>query len=75
MQVEAEVLFVEEQAVCAVSLEVVPDLFDGIEFRRIAREPLDVQAWVLPSDFFDDGSLVDLCLIPQQDYLSSEMTQ
>lgn len=42
VQVEADVLFVEEQAVCAVSFEVVPDLFNGIEFRCVAREPLDV---------------------------------
>ena len=44
MQVEADVLFVKKQTVCAMSLKVIPDLFYRVEFWCVAREPFDVKA-------------------------------
>ena len=49
MKVVADILPVAGQAIGCMSLEIVPDLLDGIEFRSITWEPLDMQARVILS--------------------------
>ena len=43
MKVVADILPVARHTVGRVSLEIVPDLLGGVEFRGIAGEPLDMQ--------------------------------
>jgi hypothetical protein len=42
MQAIADVLLVERKAIGCMPFEIVPYLFDGIEFGGISGKPLDV---------------------------------
>jgi len=56
-----------------MSLEVLPDLFNGVEFWCIAWKPFDMKTRVVFSNFPDDRTLVDLSLIPQENNIASQM--
>ena len=75
MQRRTNVLLAEIQAVCTVFFEVLPDLFDGIEFWRVSWEPLKMEARVSSLKFRHSGPFVNLSLIPQEENVASEMVQ
>lgn len=55
------------------SLEVVPDEFVGVEFGRIAREPVGVQTWMSSDELPDHRSLVVVTTVPQQNYMAAQV--
>ena len=54
-------------------LEVIPDLFNRVEFWCIAWKPFDMKTRVVFSNFFNDRTLMDWSLIPQENNISSQM--
>jgi hypothetical protein len=75
MQVESNVLFVSQEAVSRMALEIVPDLFDRVEFRRIAWESLQVKPRKCLADSLDGWSLVDSASIPEENDVTAQVTQ
>ena len=67
MNADLDILFVLRHAVGGVALEVVPYLFDRIEFRRVLGEEFRLQAWVVQEHLSNGWPLMDLALVPQQD--------
>lgn len=60
-------LLVSKQTVGGVALEVIPDLFGWIELGRVAGERFNVEAGIIPLQLRNGWSLVDSCIVPQQD--------
>src|SRR2546422_332233 len=56
-----------------MSIEVVPDLLDGIEFGRVGGEVLEVKPGEGVAHRIDGTSLVDLSAIPEQDDVSTQV--
>lgn len=52
-----------------------PHIFYGIQFRRIAREPVDMQTRFPGQERLDFLASVDFTAIPNNKYLSPQMTQ
>ena len=66
MEFEPEVLLISKQTVGGMALEVIPDLFGGIEFGGIAGEWFNVESGIVRPQLGDEGSFVDGSIIPQQ---------
>ena len=75
MQVEAEILLVARQAVAAVSFEVTPDVFGGVEFRGIAGKPFDVETRIGGAKLGHSGSPMDRTAVPQEDDRPPQMSE
>jgi hypothetical protein len=50
-----------------MTLEVIPDLLDGIEFGCIAGEHFNVEPGIVFLHLTDEGSFVNATIVPQQD--------
>jgi len=68
-------LLVEEELVGRVPFEVGPDEFDGIEFRRISGEPLDVKARIIFAQLGQLRPLVNRPMVPKQNQRAPEVVQ
>ena len=75
VQGRTKVLLGEMQAVRTVSFEVLPDLLDRVEFRCVARKPLDLEPRVSPKDGGDQWPLVYASVVPEHNYVSPQVTQ
>ena len=58
-----------------MSLEIVPDLLGGIEFRGVAGEPLDMQSRVVLPQPGQVGSFVVAPLVPKEDNVSPQVME
>jgi hypothetical protein len=58
-----------------MAFEVIPDLFNRVEFGRVAWKPFDMKAGVFYQDRLYDWSFVDSCSVPQENYRSSDMSK
>ena len=67
MNADPNIMFVLRQAVGRMTLEVVPSLFDRVEFRGILGKELRLQTGVVQEYFSDNRPLMDLALVPQQE--------
>ncbi len=52
-----------------------PDAFIGIQFRRIGRKQLEVQAWVATTHFANGIAFVDRCVIPNDNHWAAKMPE
>ena len=75
MKVVADILPVARHTVGGVPFEIVPDLLGGVEFRGIAGEPLDMQAWVVLPQLGQVGTFVDAPLVPQKDDVAPQVME
>ena len=75
MQAEANVLLAPEEAVSRMSLEVVPDLLDRIEFGCVGGEAFEVEPGESVAHRVDRRSLVNLSAIPEEDDLPTQMLE
>jgi len=55
--------------------EMGPDQFIGVEFRRVAREPLEVQPGTARLQCLHLGPLVNAAAVQQDDHMATEMAQ
>jgi len=60
-------------AVGHCSLEVIPDEFVGVEFRRIPREAMRMQTPMSAEELPDRRPLMVVAAIPQQDYVAAQV--
>lgn len=58
-----------------VCLDVRPDHFHRVEFRRIRRECFQVEPWKGGTDLADGPGLMDACVVPQDDDGTTQMGQ
>ena len=65
----------EWAAVGEASLEMIPDLFVGVEFWRIGGEAFDMESGMASPQSVKRGSLVNGTAVPDQDDVSAEMPQ
>jgi len=65
MESEPKVLLAAVERVGVVALEVVPDLFNGVELGRIAGERFNVESWIILLELGNEGSFVDATIVPQ----------
>jgi hypothetical protein len=56
-------------------LEVVPDLLDRVEFRRISGKAFELEPRKGPADRRDRWSLVDTASIPEQNDMSAQVLE
>lgn len=75
MKTLSDILLVKRQTIGTVTLEIIPDLFNRIEFWCISRKPFDMQTRKLVSQLRHHGSLVNLTIVPKKDDLPSQMAQ
>jgi allophanate hydrolase subunit 2 len=75
MEARPNVLSCERQAVRRMTLEIVPDLFDGVKLGRISWKPFDMEPRILCQDLPDLGPFVNIATIPEQDYWFPYMTE
>lgn len=75
MKARSKVLFVKGKAVRRMAFEVIPDLFNRVEFRRVAWKPFDMKAGVFYQDCLYDWPFVDSCPVPQENYRSLDMSE
>ena len=66
---------VTKQAIGRMTLEVVPDLLDWIEFWRIAGEPLNVKPGIILSQLSHIRSFVNAAIVPQQNNRATKTSQ
>ena len=64
-----------KQTVRRMALEVIPDLFDRIEFRGIAGEPFNMKSRIFLAQSSNEGTLVNAAIVPQQDDRAAQMAQ
>ncbi len=62
---EPKVLLVAVERVGVMALEVIPHLFNGIEFGRVAGERFNVQSGIVPLELSNEGSFVDRAIVPR----------
>lgn len=74
-QVASQLLTGFRDAVRQISFSMSPHLFHRIQFRCIARETVDMQAWLLDKEGFDLCASVDFSAIPNNEHMSPQMTQ
>ena len=74
MKARSKVLFVEGEAVRCVAFEVIPDLFNRVEFGCIAWKPFDMKAGIFYKDCLYGWPFVDSCSVPQENYRSLDMS-
>jgi hypothetical protein len=55
-----------------MALEVIPDLFNWIEFGRIAGERFNAEPRIVLLKLGDERSFVDTTIVPQEDNRSSQ---
>jgi len=58
-----------------VTFEVLPDLFDGIEFGRVSWKPINVQTWIHCSELCNDRSFMNASIVPNQNDIASQVTE
>jgi hypothetical protein len=58
-----------------VFLEVLPNLFDRIEFRCISRKPLNVQTWMLSSEFRNNRAFMNASIVPNENDIAFQVTE
>lgn len=75
MKGKPDVLFVQEEAVAAMPFEILPDLFNRIEFRRVSREPFNMEPWMSLKNRPNERALVDFPVVPEQYDFSSEVAE
>src|ERR1035437_7954477 len=75
MNADLNILFVLRQAVGSMALEIVPDLFDRVEFLSILGEEFGLQALVVQEYLSDDRPLMDLALVPRQNDRPGQLSQ
>src|SRR5271157_2782643 len=62
-------------AIGKVAFSMRPDMFNWVEFRRIARKPVDMYSFGLLQERFDIGSLMDRPVVPDQKNVFTQMAQ
>ncbi len=62
-------------AVGQVPFSMSPHMFHRVQFRRIARKPVDMQARLLGQERLDVPAPVDFTAIPNNEHMSSQMKQ
>jgi hypothetical protein len=62
-------------AVRELGLEVIPDLFVGIEVRRVGWEAFDMEPWVTLEKMFECRTPVNTPAIPEDHDVTTQMTQ
>lgn len=62
-------------AIRQVSFSMSPHVFHRVQFRCIARKTVGMQAWLLGKEGFDLSASVDFSAIPNNEQVSSQMTQ
>ena len=62
-------------AVGQVSFSMSPDMFHRVQFRRIAGEPIDMQARLFGQERLNVTAPVDFPAIPNNEYMATQMTQ
>ena len=75
MKTHSKILPGEGQAVCCMAFEIVPDLFNGVELRRVTWKPFDMESRIFCQDLPDLRPFVNLTTIPKKDYRSLDMTE
>ena len=65
MNADPDIVLVLREAVGRMTLEVVPDLFDRIEFRGILGKELRLQTAMVQKHLSDDRPLMDSALVPK----------
>lgn len=75
MEAKPNVLFVERQTVCGMAFEVIPYLFDWIEFGGVSRKPFNVQPRVVVTNPLQMGTFMYLSPIPEYDHLAAQMAE
>jgi hypothetical protein len=75
MEAHSNILLGEGQAVRCMAFEIVPDLFNGIEIRRVTRKPFDMESRIVCQNLPDLRPFVNLPTIPKEDYGSSDVTE
>ena len=58
-----------------MTFEVIPDLFDRIESRRIAGKPFNVKSRTVLANSSNEWSLVNPAIVPQQDDWAAQLAQ
>ena len=71
----SDISSVARQAVGCVAFEIIPDLFDRIEFRCVCGKAFQMQARVVAADLRNVWALVDSRLIPKKDDVSAQVVQ
>lgn len=74
-QVAPQLLTGFMDAIGQVSFSMSPHVFHRIQFRRIAREPVDMQARLLGQERLDIPTPVDFAAIPNNEHIAPQMTQ
>lgn len=75
MQAEPNVLLVAKDAIACMPLEVVPDLLDRVEFRRVSGKAFEMEPWKSIADRVDRWPLVNSASIPEQDDMSTQVLE
>lgn len=75
MEVRSKILFVEGEAVRGMALKVIPDLFNRVDFGCVAWKPFDMKAGIFYKDFLYHRPFMDLCFVPQKDYMSLDVSE
>ena len=58
-----------------MAFEIVPDLFNGVEFRRVTWKPFDMESRIVCQNLPDLWSFMNLTTIPKKDYGSPNVTE
>ena len=74
-QVLSQLLAGFMDAVGQISFSMSPHLFNGVQFRRITREAIDMQTWLPGQKRLDFPTSVDFTAVPNDEHMASQMTQ
>lgn len=75
MEAPSKIILGEGQAVRCMAFEIIPDLFNGVEFRRVTWKPFDMESRIVCQNPPDLWSFMNLTTIPKKDYGSSNVTE
>jgi len=75
MEASSKILLGEGHAIRCMAFEIVPDLFNWVELRRVTWKPFDMKSRIVCQDLPDFRPFVNLTTIPQEDYGSSDVTE
>ena len=63
------------QCVCGMSFKIIPDLLGRIKLRRVFWEKFNMKAWIIGLEFSDNGSRMNLSVVPENDDRTMKVTE
>ena len=75
VQMRPQMIRVLVHAVGEIAFAMRPNVFNGIEFRRVAGEPVDMKPPGLLKKRFDIRPFMDGAAVPEQDNMPAQVAQ